>query len=90
MSSIVDALKNIKCGKSTGVAGISAELFVFAYGRIHVLLSLLFSAVIAYGYLQNMFKMKTAIVPIKSKTGDTSYKSITLVTAASLSFQLYL
>ena len=39
---ILDALKNIKCGKSSGIDGISAEPFVFAHSRIHVLLSLLF------------------------------------------------
>ena len=38
---ILDALKSIKCGKSSGVDGISAEHFVFAHSRIHVLLSFL-------------------------------------------------
>ena len=91
---ILDALKSIKCGKSSGVDGISAEHFVFAHSRIHVLLSLLFSAFITHGYLPNMF-MKTAIVPIiKNKTGDTSdknnYRPIALVTAASKIFELCL
>ena len=39
---ILDALRNIKCGKSSGIDSISAEPFVFAHSRIHVLLSLLF------------------------------------------------
>ena len=91
---ILDALKSIKCGKSSGVDGISAEHFVFAHSRIHVLLSLLFSAFITHGYLPDMF-MKTAIVPIiKNKTGDTSdknnYRPIALVTAASKVFELCL
>ena len=47
---ILDALKNIKCGKSSGIDGISAEHFVFAHSRIHVLLSLLFSAFVMHGY----------------------------------------
>ena len=51
---ILDALKSIRCGKSSGVDGISAEQFVFAHSRIHVLLSLLFSAYIIHGYLSNM------------------------------------
>ena len=67
---ILDALKNIKCGKSRGINGISAEHFVFADSRIHVLLSILFSAFVMqqlmYGYLPSMF-MKTAIVPIIKK-----------------------
>ena len=33
---ILDALKNIKCGKSSGIDGISAEHIVFAHSRIHV------------------------------------------------------
>ena len=73
---------------------ISAEHFVFAHSRIHVLLSLLFSVFITHGYLPGMF-MKTAIVPIiKNKTGDTSdknnYRPIALVTAASKIFELCL
>ena len=60
------------CSKSIGVDGISAEHFVFAHSRIHVLLSLLFSSFIMHGYLPNLF-MKPAIVPIiKNETGDTS------------------
>ena len=47
---IIDALKSIKCGKSSGIDGISAEHFVFAHSRVHVLLSLLFSAFITHGY----------------------------------------
>ena len=71
---ILDALKNIKCGKSSGIDDISAEHFVFAHSRIHVLLSLLFSAFVMHGYLPNMF-IKTSILPIiKNKTGDTSDK----------------
>ena len=73
---ILDALKSIKCGKSSGVDGISAEHFVFAHSRIHVLLSLLFSAFITHGYLPDMF-MKTAIVPIiKNKNKIPVIKTI--------------
>ena len=36
---ILDALKNIKCGKFSGIDGISAEHFVFAHSCIHVLLA---------------------------------------------------
>ena len=77
---------SLKCSKSSGIDGISAEHFVFAHSRIHVLLSLLFSAFVMHGYLPSMF-MKIAIVPIiKTKTGDTSDKNnywpIALVTAA--------
>ena len=87
-------MKSITCGKSSGVDGISTEHFVFAHSRIHVLLSLLFSAFITHGYLPNMF-MKTVIVPIaKNKTKDTSdnnnYRPRALVTAASKIFEICL
>ena len=52
---ILKALKNMKCSKSSGIDGISAEHFVFAHIRIHVLLSLLFSAFIMHGYLPSFF-----------------------------------
>ena len=94
---ILDALKNIKCGKSSGIDGISAEHVVFAHSRIHVLISLLFSAVVMHGYLPSM-SMKTAIVPIIKKqdwryhhTSDkNNYRFIALVTAASKIFELCL
>ena len=91
---ILNVLKSITCGKSSGVDGISTEHLVFAHSRIHVLLSLLFSAFITHGYLPNMF-MKTVIVPItKNKTRNTSdnnnYRPISLVTAASKIFEICL
>ena len=91
---ILDALKSIICGKSSGVDDISSEHFGFAHNRVHVLLSLLFSAFNTHGYLPNVL-MKTAIVPIvKNKTGDSSdknnYRPIALVTAASKNFELCL
>ena len=74
---ILDSLKNIKCGKSSGIDGISADHFVFAHSRIHVLLSLLFSAFVMHDYLPSMF-MKTAIVPIiKKKLEIPAIKTIT-------------
>ena len=88
-------MKNIKCGKSSGIDGIFAEHFVFTHSRIHVLLSLLFSAFVMHGYLPSMF-MKIAIGPIikKNKTGDASDKNnywpIALVTTASKIFELCL
>ena len=47
---ILDALKNNKCGKSSGVDGISAVHFGIADSRIHVLLSLsIISTFITHG-----------------------------------------
>ena len=85
---VLDAFENITCGESCCVDDIPAEHYLqslFAHSRIHILLSLLFSAFIIRGYLPDIF-MKTGIVPIiKNKTGNTSDKNncrqIALVTA---------
>ena len=64
---ILDAFKYIKCGKLCGVDVISAERFVYyadTCSRIHVLLSLLFSAFLSHGYLPDNI-MKTASILLK-------------------------
>ena len=65
---------------------------MFAHRITHVLLSLLFNAVIIHGYLPSDF-MRTAMVPIiKNKTGDTSdknnFRPMALITAASKLFEI--
>ena len=73
---VLDALKNIKCGKSCGVDGISAEHFVFAHSRIHVLLSLLFSAFITHGYLPDMFMKPLLSLLLRTKLEILVIKTI--------------
>ena len=65
---------------------------MFAHRITHVLLYLLFNALILYVYLPADF-MKTAMVTIiKNKTGDTNdkknYRPIALVTASSKLFEI--
>ena len=70
--SITEIVSKLECGKSAGPDGISAECFKFSDTKIHVLLSLLFSMCLSYGYLPSTL-IKTTIVPImKNKAGDLS------------------
>ena len=91
-SGINVALLSLKSGKSCGVDGLAAELFLFAHRITHVFLFILINTFILYGNLPADFT-KTAIVPIiENKTGDSSdnnnYRPIGLVTAASKLFEI--
>ena len=66
---IRNIVNKLKCGKSSGPDGISAESLKFSYSRLYVLLSLCFSLCLTHGYLPK-FLMETAFVPIvKNKCG---------------------
>ena len=85
--SITEIVSKLKCGKSAGPDGISAERLKFSDTEIHVLLSLLFSMCLSHGYLPSAL-IKTTIVPIaKNKAGDLSdsnnYRPITIATITS-------
>ena len=70
--SITEIVSKLKCAKSAGPDGISAECFKFSNTKIHVLLSLLFSTCLSHGYLLSAL-IKTTIFPIvKNKAGDLS------------------
>ena len=64
-SDINVALNSLKSGKSCGVDGLAAELFLFAHRITHVFLFILFDTFILYGNLPADFT-KTAAVFVKS------------------------
>ena len=79
-------VNKLKCGKSSGPDGNSAE----SHSRLYVLLSLCFSLCLTHGYLPKSL-METTIVPIvKSKSGNLSdsnnYRPITIATITSKVF----
>ena len=85
--SITEMMSKLECGKSTGPEGISAECFKFSNGKIHVLLSLLFSMCLSNGYLPSAL-IKTAIfLIVKNKSGNLSdsnnYRPIAIATITS-------
>ena len=84
---ICNIVNKLKCGKSSGPDGISAESLKFSYSRLYVLLSLCFSLCLTHGYLPKSL-METIIVPIvKNKCGNLSnsndYRSIATATITS-------
>ena len=90
---ISDALKNIKCDKSSGGDDISAEHFVFADSRImfdfHCYFLLLLRMVTCHAC-----SCKQQLCLLSKKIGDTSgeinYRPTALVTTASKVFELCL
>ena len=69
---ICNIVNKLKCGKSSGPDGISAESLKFSHSRLYVLLSLCFSLCLTHGYLPKSL-METTIVPIvKNKCGNLS------------------
>ena len=84
---ICKLIEKLKCGKASGPDGISAESLRFAHDRLHVLLSLCFSACFSHSYLPKSL-LETTIVPvIKNKCGSltdcNNYRPIAIATITS-------
>ena len=84
---ICTLIEKLKCGKASGPDGISAESLRFAHDRLHVLLSLCFSACFSHSYLPKSL-LETTIVPvIKNKCGSltdcNNYRPIAIATITS-------
>ena len=59
---VQNAIDTLKCGKSCGNDGLSAEHFKHADGCVTILLSIFYTGAIRHGYLPGDF-MKTIIIP---------------------------
>ena len=69
---IRNIVNKLKCGKSSGPDGISAESLKYSHSRLYVLLSLCFSLCLTHGYLLKSL-METTIAPIViNKCGNLS------------------
>ena len=84
---ICKLIEKLKCGKASGPDGISAESLRFAHDRLHVMLSLCFSACFSHSYLPKSL-LETTIVPvIKNKCGSltdcNNYRPIAIATITS-------
>ena len=88
---IRNIVNKLKCGKSSGPDGISAESLKFSHSRLYVLLSLCFSLCLTHGYLPKSL-IETTIVPIvKNKCGNLSnnnYRPIAIATITSKVLEL--
>ena len=86
--------KRLKTGKSKGPDGLYPESYIYAGYGMHILLSMLFSAVMMHGYMPNMM-MHSIISPIvkdknKDLTDFNNYRGIALATASSKIFEFVL
>ena len=85
---ILDAFKDIKCGKSCGVDDISAEHFVYAqHRRIYVLSSLCFLHSFHIDIYQ-IILCKRLLCQLLRTSDRNNYSLIALVTTASKIFEL--
>ena len=83
---IRNIVNKLKCGKSSGPDGISAESLKYSHSRLYVLLSC-FSLCLTHGYLPKSL-METTIAPIViNKCGNLSdsnnYRPILIATITS-------
>ena len=65
-------VNKLKCDKSAGPDGISAESFKFSHSRLYVLLSLCFSLCLTHGYLPKSLMETTIVSIVKNKCGNLS------------------
>ena len=88
---IIEAIKDLKLGKSVGLDNISAEHIKFAGNKIYVLLYMIFNTMLIHGYLPESF-METVLVPIikdkrESITDKDNYRPIALTSVFSKLFE---
>ena len=80
-------VNKLKCGKSSGPDGISAESLKFSHSRLYVLLSLCFSLCSTHGYLPKSLMETTTVSIVKHKCGNLSnsknYRPIAIATITS-------
>ena len=91
---ISQAIKQMKNGKSSGLDNLYGEHFKNSHSKVHVLLSLLFNAMIIHGHLPSSF-MDSIIVPlVKDKKGDITsvenYRPLAITSVASKIFEIIL
>ena len=89
---IEEALNDLKSGKCAGLDNIQAEHLKNASSVLHVLLSILCTAMMKHGYIVKTI-LETVIIPvIKNKSGDASdkhnYRPIVISTTMSKVLEL--
>ena len=84
---VIDALRTLSLGKSSGHDGLFAENFKFAHRSLAVLLALCLTSMLVHGYLPKDCMVTTLMPILKSKSGDISdknnYRPIALGTVCS-------
>ena len=91
---VTQAIKQVKNGKSSGLDNLYGEHFKHSHAKVHVLLSLVFNAMIIHGHLPSSF-MDSIIVPlVKDKKGDITsvdnYRPLAITCVTSKIFEIIL
>lgn len=85
------AIMSLKSGKACGADGLPAEAFKQASQKLHVYLSLCFSAMLIHGYIPSPLTESIIIPLVKNKCGNLSdvnnYRPIALATISSKCFE---
>ncbi|XP_033118513.1 uncharacterized protein LOC117118118 [Anneissia japonica] len=91
---IQNFISKLSLGKSPGLDGIDSEHLKYAGGKINVLLSFCFNALLVHGYIVNDFVEVVLIPIVKNKLGDVTstnnYRPIALASVLSKLFELIL
>ena len=91
VSNVIDALGNMKTGKSADDDGLQAEHFLNAPFNLVVRFMLLFNSMLCHAFVPSQFKSGTIIPIIKDKQGSSSdvnnYRGITISPIASKLFE---
>ena len=84
---ICKLIEKLKCGKASGPDGISTDSLRLAHGRLHVLLSLCFSACFSHSYFLKSLLEATIVPVINNKCGSltdcNNYRPIAIATITS-------
>jgi hypothetical protein len=73
-SDVAECINMLKVGKSAGLDNLFGEHFKFAHHKLHVLLSLVFNAMIVHGFIPINFMDTLIILLVKNKKGNLSDK----------------
>ena len=91
---VSEAIKSLKNGKTAGLDNMYGEHYKYAHNKIHVLLALLFNAMIIHNFLPKAF-MDTTLVPlIKDRKGivtsSDNYRPLAITCVVSKILELIL
>ena len=71
---VMEAMTNFKCDKACGLDGIYEKHLKYVNGKLHILLALLFNALIIYGHVPKSLIGTTLVPVLKDKKGNLNEK----------------
>jgi exonuclease III len=88
---VLNAIKSLKNGKSTGLDNLHSEHFKYAHGKVAVLLAIVFNAMIIHDFLPSSLLDSIIVSLLKDKQGNitdhNNYRPLAISCAASKIFE---